>query len=146
MRTEITAADLITVVCAVPGVEGLEAGIASTLRTLDARIRRDGAAHSRYGLIVDSTAGTVTVEVALNRHAPVRAIVEAVQRAVRDALASAEPRSHVGWQVLVRVQSISPTAPSAAPGPLLQSEIAERPHGNGLPEGLGAEESTTHAR
>lgn len=105
---ETDAADLIGVVCAVPGVRGIEAGVASALRTLDARVRRTGGARSRYGLVLDSRQGTVTVEVSLLPDSPVREVVEAIQRAVQEAVDS---ESTQDWQVLVRVQSIA--APSA---------------------------------
>lgn len=115
MRTETTAADLVAVVCAVPGVRGIEAGIASTLRTLDARLRGHHADRSRYGLILDPEARTVTVEVALGPSAPVRSVVESIQRAVQEALSAAAPDSAGSWHVLVRVQSIAPRA-TPAPG------------------------------
>ena len=105
---EADAADLIGVVCAVPGVRGIEAGVASALRTLDARVRRTGGARSRYGLVLDREQGTVTVEVSLLADSPVRKVVAAIQQAVQQALDS---ESSQDWQVLVRVQSIA--APSA---------------------------------
>lgn len=106
--TETDAADLIGVVCAVPGVRGIEAGVASALRTLDARVRRTGSARSRYGLVLDREQGTITVEVSLLADSPVREVVTAIQQAVQQAL---DTGSSQDWKVLVRVQSIA--APSA---------------------------------
>lgn len=109
-----SAADLVGVVQAVPGVHGIEAGVASTLRTIDARLRRSRARSARYGLVVDEETRTVTVEVGLTSDVPVRRVVEAIQRAVQAAL---EPDPGTGdgpeepWQVLVRVQSL--TGPAA---------------------------------
>lgn len=98
------AAGLIEVVTAVPGVSGLEPGIATTLRTLDARLRRsDRAEASRFGLVIDPTSGDVTVEIAVEGPLPVRGIVEEVQRAVQRAVGDAGAGSP---QVLVRVQSL----------------------------------------
>lgn len=97
----VTAADLITVVETVAGVRGIEAGIATTLRSLDARLRRQHSEFVRYGLIIDPTTGQVTVEISLMTHRPVREIVAEVQGAVQAALHDA------GREVVVRVQSLS---------------------------------------
>ncbi|AXK46539.1 hypothetical protein [Brachybacterium saurashtrense] len=100
--SRLDVADLVGAVTAVPGVSGLEPGIATTLRTLDARLRRSGASSARYGLVVDRVSGEVTVEIGVAGPLPVRRIVEDVQRTVqRAAIGSAVPR------VLVRVQSLS---------------------------------------
>ncbi|WP_114853954.1 hypothetical protein [Brachybacterium sp. YJGR34] len=109
MSTETTAADLLAVVHAVPGVQGVEPGITTTLRALDARLRRDSTSRDRYGLHVDAAARTVVIEVALAPVAPVRDIVEALQTAVQDALddSDATPGPERPWEVTVRVQSIS---------------------------------------
>ena len=99
----ITANDLVGLVEAVPGVRGIEAGIATTLRTLDARLRRR-AERARFGLSIEPDSQLITVELALSGARPVRAIVEDVQRAVHEALASAGGPPH---EVLVRVQSLT---------------------------------------
>lgn len=109
MTTETSAADLVEAVCAVPGVRGIEAGIASSLRTLDARLRGDRA-RARYGVVIDSEFRIVTAEVGLGPGAPVRVIVEEIQRAVQRALdrsVADEPGEGRAWRVLVRVQSVS---------------------------------------
>lgn len=102
--TPVTGARaLIDVVTAVPGVLGLEPGIATTLRTLDARLRRSDPSAARYGLVIDPGTGAVTVEISVGGPHPVRAVVEEVQRAVQHAVgetAAGRP------QVLVRVQSL----------------------------------------
>lgn len=103
-RTAATGAGaLIDVVTAVPGVLGLEPGIATTLRTLDARLRRSDPSAARYGLVIEPGTGDVTVEISVGGPLPVRAVVEEVQRTVQHALgdpAAGRP------QVLVRVQSL----------------------------------------
>lgn len=105
VRTPRTgAAELIDVVTAVPGVSGLEPGIATTLRALDARLRRADPTASRYGLVIDPGTGDVTVEIAVGGPLPVRSIVEEVQRAVQ--LAVGDPGT-CRPQVLVRVQSLT---------------------------------------
>ncbi|ATG53369.1 hypothetical protein CFK41_00200 [Brachybacterium ginsengisoli] len=114
MSTDLTpdpldAATLVDVVTAVPGVDGLEPGIATTLRTLDARLRRGDTSAARYGLVIDREAGRIVVEIAVNGALPVRRVVEDVQRAVHRAVADA---AGVPSEVLVRVQSLAPAAPS----------------------------------
>ncbi|MFC0674926.1 hypothetical protein [Brachybacterium hainanense] len=100
--TPLTADDLVSVVCAVPGVRGIEPGIATTLRAIDARIRRSQA-DAHYGVILDRGSGTVIVEIGLHRTAPVRSIVADVQRTVRAAVRGHLPE---GTDVMVRVQSL----------------------------------------
>ncbi|WP_313818380.1 hypothetical protein [Citricoccus sp.] len=99
----VTAADLISVVEAVPGVRGIEAGIATTLRSLDARLRRQHTDHVRFGMVIDPVTGQVVVEIALTVLRPVWQIVAEVQGAVQAALQDAG----TGREVLVRVQSLS---------------------------------------
>lgn len=99
------AADLVDVVTAVPGVNGLEPGIATTLRTLDARLRRGDPSATRCGLVLDPDGGEVIVEISVSGALPVRRTVEEVQRAVQRAVAGAE--ASAAPRVLVRVQSLS---------------------------------------
>lgn len=116
------AADLVDVVTAVPGVAGLEPGVATTLRTLDARLRRSDPSAARYGLVLDRDRGEVTVEISLSGPLPLRSVVEEVQRAVQRAVAgngagsaaadstaadSTEAGSAAAPHVLVRVQSLA---------------------------------------
>lgn len=104
-RTPATgAAALIDVVTTVPGVVGLEPGIATTLRTLDARLRRSTPSAARYGLVIDPGTGDVIVEISVGGPLPVRSVVEEVQRAVQ--LAVGDPATGRP-EVLVRVQSLS---------------------------------------
>lgn len=122
--SRLDVADLVGAVTAVPGVSGLEPGIATTLRALDARLRRSDPAPARYGLVVDRDSGEVTVEIGVSGRLPVRRIVEDVQRAVQRAVSGAttggtDPSdgTSVGTEagrptpgvprVLVRVQSLS---------------------------------------
>ena len=104
MRTEPTAAQLIALVVAIPGVAGIEPGIGTSLRALDARIRRTGPHATHFGLHVDHNARTVTVEVSLNRSRPIRQTVRDIQHALHGALAATMPEP-TQWQV--RVQSLS---------------------------------------
>lgn len=97
------AAALIDVVTAVPGVVGLEPGIATTLRTLDARLRRSTPSAARYGLVIDPATGDVIVEISVGGPLPVRVVVEEVQHAIQ--LAVGDPGSGRP-EVLVRVQSL----------------------------------------
>lgn len=104
MPTEPTAAQLIALVVAIPGVAGIEPGIGTSLRALDARIRRTGPRATHFGLHVDHNARTVTVEVSLNRSRPIRQTVRDIQHALHGALAATMPEP-TQWQV--RVQSLS---------------------------------------
>ena len=104
MPTEPTAAQLIALVVAIPGVAGIEPGIGTSLRALDARIRRTGTHATHFGLHVDHNARTVTVEVSLNRSRPIRQTVRDIQHALHGALAATMPEP-TQWQV--RVQSLS---------------------------------------
>ncbi|MCT2062125.1 hypothetical protein [Dietzia cinnamea] len=104
MPTEPTAAQLIALVVAIPGVAGIEPGIGTSLRALDARIRRTGPHATHFGLHVDHNARTVTVEVSLNRSRPIRQTVRDIQHALHGALAATMPEP-TQWQV--RVQSLS---------------------------------------
>lgn len=96
--------DLLAVVAAVPGVHGIEPGLGTALRTLDARVRRTGASTARFGLYIDTAEGTALVEVALDRSRPVRETVRDIQVALRGALA--EQADQAGTEVSVRVQSL----------------------------------------
>ena len=104
MNTEPTAAQLIELVVAIPGVAGIEPGIGTSLRALDARIRRTEPHATHFGLHVDHNARTVTVEVSLNRSRPIRQTVRDIQHALHGALAETMPEP-TQWQV--RVQSLS---------------------------------------
>ena len=104
MNTEPTAAQLIELVVAIPGVAGIEPGIGTSLRALDARIRRTEPHATHFGLHVDHNARTVTVEVSLNRSRPIRQTVRDIQHALHGALAATMPEP-TQWQV--RVQSLS---------------------------------------
>ncbi|MFN3339788.1 MAG: transcriptional regulator [Dietzia sp.] len=107
MRAEststFTTAELIALVVAVPGVNGIEPGIGATLRALDARIRRAGSDSSHFGLHIDRAERRVTVEVCLDPSRPVRQSVLDIQSVLRDALGATVPD---GTELEVRVQSL----------------------------------------
>lgn len=94
--------DLVRAVLAVPGVGGLEPGVTSTLRALDARLRRRPEAVARYGLHLDEAQSLVIVEVGLRTQEPLRQAVEDLQATVARVL---EDAGHGHLEVLVRVQS-----------------------------------------
>lgn len=108
MSTEHTAADLIDLVVAIPGVRGIEPGVSTTLRAVDARIRRNGTA-ARFGLHIDHTDGSVTVEVCLDRTRPIRESVRAIQTVLEEALhgsMTGGDAPSTGPEIHVRVQSV----------------------------------------
>ncbi len=84
--------DLLAVVTSVPGVHAIEPGLGTSLRTLDARLRRREDRTAHFGLHIDTAEGTAVVEVALDRSRPVRETVRDIQLALRGALAK-----QAGW-------------------------------------------------
>lgn len=91
-------------VTSVPGVRAIEPGLGTTMRTLDAHVRRSGARTAQFGLYIDTADGTAVVEVALDGSRTVRETVRDTQLALRAALGEdvegGEP------EVTVRVQSL----------------------------------------
>lgn len=108
------ATDLLAVVTSIPGVQAIEPGLGTALRTLDARVRRTGARTARFGLHIDTAEGTAVVEVSLDRSRPVRETVRDIQVALRRALAERADNAGTGistdtdtdTEVSVRVQSL----------------------------------------
>ncbi|MFN3600840.1 MAG: transcriptional regulator [Dietzia sp.] len=98
-----TTAEVIALVVAIPGVNGIEPGIGTTLRALDARIRRAGSDSSHFGLHIDRAERKVTVEVCLDPSRSVRQSVREIQSVLRNALGSTVPD---GTELEVRVQSL----------------------------------------
>ncbi len=96
-------ASLSEAVTAIPGVLASEPGVASTLRAVDARIRRVREAPDRFGIITDDSAATVIVEVRVRTGRLIREIVTEVQLAVQECL-QGTPRQD--YSVHVRVQSV----------------------------------------
>ena len=96
MNTEPTAAQLIELVVAIPGVAGIEPGIGTSLRALDARIRRTGPHATHFGLHVDHSGGTVTVEVSLDRSRPIRDTVQDIQHTLHNASPRRRPSQPSG--------------------------------------------------
>lgn len=111
MSSEPTARDLVEMVTSIPGVRGLEPGIGTTLRALDARVRRVGVDRAHFGLDLDRPGGAVTVEVSVDRSRSIRDIVRDVQAALQDALAGSMP---AGVDARVRVQSLDTHVGSAS--------------------------------
>ncbi len=103
-RRRATAPDPLSVVTSVPGVRAIEPGLGTTMRTLDARVRRNGDRTAHFGLHIDTAEGTAVVEVALDRSRPIRETVRDVQLALRRALATGSGRADA--EVTVRVQSL----------------------------------------
>lgn len=137
MNTDATALALSTAITSIPGVRGLEPGITSTLRTLDARLRRRKSSDAHYGIIIDHASRTATIEVALELTFPVRGIVEDVQRTLQRALDSTDhaaptedtPATARQWTVLVRVQSLTTTrSPRHDPGQPTQQSAKQESH------------------
>lgn len=97
------ATQIVEIVRGVSGVRGIEPGLGTTLRGLDALLRRGGNGQAVYGVTLDPDTAEVVVEVSLTGRVPARDVVTAIQRAVQDHAA------RVGLpeqRVLVRVQSV----------------------------------------
>ncbi|MDO5077301.1 hypothetical protein [Corynebacterium sp.] len=93
----VRAADLIPIVEAVDGVRGIQAGVGTALRALDAKLRKRDERSARFGIIIDGATDLVTLELALESGPPIKGIVESIQRTVGEAFASAgqNPKVHV---------------------------------------------------
>ncbi|MCR2053531.1 transcriptional regulator [Actinomyces bowdenii] len=95
MTTEDTAAALVRTVTAIPGVRGIEPGIASALRILDAHLRGQDGQVARFGIVVDDAQRT-TIEVGLDGSRPIRQVVRDIQAAVMQALHQPEESNEPG--------------------------------------------------
>ncbi|BDA63871.1 transcriptional regulator [Actinomyces capricornis] len=90
MTSEDTAAALVRTITGVPGVRGIEPGIASALRTLDTHLRGRDSHVARFGIVIDTAAQHTTIEVGLDGSRPIRQVVRDIQAAVLQALDQAE--------------------------------------------------------
>ena len=81
MTINLSAAELTHVVTAVPGVRGIEPGIGSTLKAIGSRMSGDPAA-ARFGIIIESGAQKVIIEIGIDGSRTVKEIVRDVQEAV----------------------------------------------------------------
>ena len=122
MTTSLSAAELASLVTAVPGVRGIEPGIGSTLRAIGSHIRQQDPRQARFGVVVESASRRAVIEIGIDGSRPVKAIVRDVQETIIRALSeegehddASETRegsdpSGVGDrnapQVTVRVQSL----------------------------------------
>ena len=98
------------VVTAVPGVRGIEPGIGSTLKAIGSRMSGDPAT-ARFGIIIESGAQKVIIEIGIDDSRTVKEIVRDVQEAVLRSLSQASRESGASGsgskpQVRVRVQSL----------------------------------------
>ena len=112
MTINLSAAELTHVVTAVPGVRGIEPGIGSTLKAIGSRMSGDPAT-ARFGIIIESGAQKVIIEIGIDDSRTVKEIV--VQEAVLRSLSQAnlnleggasESGSKPQPQVRVRIQSL----------------------------------------
>lgn len=106
MSEQWSAADLVELVSGVPGVGGVEPSLGSTLRSVDAMFRGTPRRQVRYGVSVDRGAARVELEMSMDGEQPVRDAVVALQRAVKQVLATSGDGRE--WVVVVRVQSVAP--------------------------------------
>ena len=107
MTIKLSAAKLTHVVTGVPGVRGIEPGIGSTLKAIGSRMSGDPAT-ARFGIIIESGAQKVIIEIGIDGSRKVKEIVHNVQEAVlasRKGGASGSG-SKPQPQVRVRVQSL----------------------------------------
>ena len=112
MTTNLSAAELTHVVTAVPGGRGIEPGIGSTLKAIGNRMSGDPAT-ARFGIIIESGAQKVIIEIGIDDSRTVKEIVRDVQEAVLRSLSQASRESGASGsdskpqpQVRVRVQSL----------------------------------------
>ena len=111
MTINLSAAELTHVVTAVPGVRGIEPGIGSTLKAIGSRMSGDPAT-ARFGIIIESGAQKVIIEIGIDDSRTVKEIVRDVQEAVPRSLSAnresgaSESDSKPQPQVRVRIQSL----------------------------------------
>ena len=122
MTTNLSAAELVHLVTAVPGVRGIEPGIGSTLRAIGSRMRQQDPQQARFGVVVEAGSRTAVIEIGIDGSRPVKDIVRDVQETIIRSLTEAgesdddsEARQDSGSsdvgdrsapQVTVRVQSL----------------------------------------
>ena len=112
MTINLSAAELTHVVTAVPGVRGIEPGVGSTLKAIGNRMSGDPAT-ARFGIIIESGAQKVIIEIGIDDSRTVKEIVRDVQETVLRSLSQASRESGASGsdskpqpQVRVRVQSL----------------------------------------
>lgn len=120
MTTSPSAAELVHLVTAIPGVRGIEPGLASTLKVIGKRMQQQESQQDRFGIIIEEGTNRAIVEVGLDESRPVKEIVRDIQETVIRSLTepdaqdneavSDEDSEHVdnppGHRVTVRVQSL----------------------------------------
>ena len=112
MTISLSAAEFTHVVTAVPGVRGIEPGIGSTLKAIGSRMSGDPAT-ARFGIIIESGAQKVIIEIGIDSSRTVKEIVRDIQEAVLRSLSQANRESDASGsdskpqpQVRVRIQSL----------------------------------------
>jgi len=122
MTTNLSAAELVHLVTAVPGVRGIEPGIGSTLRAIGSRMRQQDPQQARFGVVVEAGSRTAVIEIGIDGSRPVKDIVRDVQETIirslteagesdddseaRQDSGSSDAGDRSGPQVTVRVQSL----------------------------------------
>ena len=120
MTTSRSAAELVHLVTASPGVRGIEPGLTSTLQVIGKRMQQQESQQDRFGVIIDEGTNRAIIEVGLDESRPVKEIVRDIQETVIRSLAEPDSRDddavndegseHVdnptGHRVTVRVQSL----------------------------------------
>ena len=85
MTTNFSAAELLRLVTAIPGVRGIEPGLGSTLKVIGSRMPQ-----ARFGVIVESGSRQATIEVGIDESRPVKDIVRDIQETVIRSLSQAQ--------------------------------------------------------
>ncbi len=86
MTTSLSAAELASLVTAVPGVRGIEPGIGSTLRAIGSHIRQQDPRQARFGVVVEAGSRRAVIEIGIDGSRPVKEIVRDVQETIIRAL------------------------------------------------------------
>ena len=79
MTTSLSAAELASLVTAVPGVRVIETGIGITLRAIGSHIRQQDPSQARFGVVVESASRRAVIEIGIDGSRPVKEIVRDVQ-------------------------------------------------------------------
>ena len=85
MTTNFSAAELLRLVTAIPGVRGIEPGLGSTLKVIGSRMPQ-----ARFGVIIESGSRQATIEVSIDGSRPVKDIVRDIQETVIHSLSQSQ--------------------------------------------------------
>ena len=108
MTTNFSAAELLRLVTAIPGVRGIEPGLGSTLKVIGSRMPQ-----ARFGVIIESGSRQATIEVGIDGSRPVKDIVRDIQDTVINSLSQSQQHDeeHSNSKTLESISSDDDSTP-----------------------------------